>query len=1124
MATFDSSKNIAVDQTAELAKKGTTLSTAQEELKKQNERDFYSNVRSDVDPDKIIVDPDAVDAVVTPSLDTVVDTKFDFNQAITNIDERYKDLQERIDDPRPFLLSGFQEGDFQLQKERQNEIIAAKLKYAESKVGAPVNNHNELGFWISTLLQRYKTPEGKANAFEYFYPDGDMMEVPIVGTDGKKKVITVYKKNQEEDYGLLYPFGRDVNEFGVVGAELLSARTLGASFAFLADPTKNPALAAGVGDYMGIKVDKLINWGIGKALGFEGGEGEFSKVDKLTDKGLLEWANELMPVQFGADKGFFGVGIDEDVFPAFLTTAFTKGIGVTTNMLSGASRPGMVPISQKVIDIAEELDLPPHIVAQLAINPLIHKTFFRASDITGFGNKKIFPQQAELFSKLKAFGVSMKADTDKITKSINAQYKNGDFGKKGTMDAIAEKNQALNKALKEASDAQSITWKDWADLITIQTNKLSQAMKPYKITDANGKTRLITPEEGYIGLKQAFEEWDEVITKGIDKTRAGVINNSAGVSYTIGGRDSLKGLINELETGTGAFRGSGASNVGGVGTNKFFNDAGELITTKVAVDLTKKSNNPLIELVNDIKALDDVIINPKTNTPNLGAIRGQSSQWDAFSQLEVLRSKAFTLMSNDDAAVREAARKIHQKIVNIMDDNTGKFKNGGSKKYNNSMSVHLENLKSYESVVGLKDMQTAIGNKISPDQFASKYFQPGSSYNLTLLKEALEPDNINWTAFEKSFKASLIRNPKEIKRTIQAWQQKDPDGLSTLLKPNEIDDLLKLSETANAMENSIVQKAFQNQSDNTLANTQELVTSLLKQAEGKNIGDALVIQNFIKGSGGMDGKVMNNVRSGMIEDILNKSSILDPKTNTLVIKPRLLMSEFKKLGESEHLKMFFTKDQLATLGKFELYTNVLGASSDLGGQLAAAELGSEAVKSILDPKKGLGFLKTYFSYNVVAHLLGRDVTPKMLQKMIPNGFNSSIKYTAIRSAFGSIISEYMNNDFEVQRELETGVDVPDAVVSGRENYLENFPSNLNSPFSKTTSQIEMGQELQRIEEDKNRALESSSLGNANMGFRSISMNDGANTAERGKQLFKDDITFAAQGGIMNTRTAFQRVA
>jgi len=148
----------------------------------------------------------------------------------------------------------------------------------------------------------------------------------------------------------------------------------------------------------------------------------------------------------------------------------------------------------------------------------------------------------------------------------------------------------------------------------------------------------------------------------------------------------------------------------------------------------------------------------------------------------------------------------------------------------------------------------------------------------------------------------------------------------------------------------------------------------------------------------------------------------------------------------------------------------------------------------------------------------------MLEKMIPGGLNSSVNYTAIRSAFGSIMSEYMNNDFEVQRELGTDSDIPDAVISGDRDYLENFPSNPESPFATTTSQIEMGKELQDIKEDENRALESSSLGNVDMGFRNIGLDNRANTMERGQQLFKNDITFAAKGGIMNTRKAFQRVA
>ena len=122
------------------------------------------------------------------------------------------------------------------------------------------------------------------------------------------------------------------------------------------------------------------------------------------------------------------------------------------------------------------------------------------------------------------------------------------------------------------------------------------------------------------------------------------------------------------------------------------------------------------------------------------------------------------------------------------------------------------------------------------------------------------------------------------------------------------------------------------------------------------------------------------------------------------------------------------------------------------------------------------------------------------------------------------MGEFMEGDYEQQREINIKDDVPDGVFSGNRDYLENFPSNPNSPFATTTSRIEMLQEMENIKEDENRALESSSLGNVDMGFRNIGWDNRANTMERGQQLFKNDITFAAQGGIMNTTKAFQRVA
>ena len=1103
------------------------MATVEEQLKKDERRksefSYLSGVGTSSDaPDENLstAKKETADAVYTPSLDDVVESGFDYKSAITNIDEKYKDLQERIDKPGPFTLTEIQPGDYKLQKERENEIIDAKLSYAESKLGAPVKNHSEMSAWMSALLQRYKTPEVKENAFKYFYPDGDMVQVPIVGTDGKKKVITVYKRNEDEDYSLLYPFGRDVNEFGVVGSELLNFRTVGATLGML---TGSPAMAATIGDYLGVKADKLTNWATGKALGFEGGEGEFYKKNKITDVNPFDF----FPIQFGKDDGFFGIGLNEDTFGSLLTGGITKGIGVTANLMTGQSRPSLVPITKEIMEVAEELGLPPVLIAQMAINPIIQKTFFRAADITGYSSKKILPQQMKLYTQFLKHGVAPKAadDVAAIEAKINQQYLNGDFGKKGTIQAVGGKERALQKALKEISDSNAISYDDWAKLLELKTLELSNKMKPYKIIDDTGEERLVTPTEGYVGLKKAFEEWDTVFTQQTDDLRSSVINSSKGVSFTIGGTNSLKGLINELETGTGAFSGSTTSNLSGLGSMKFYTEGGKLIDEKKAIDLTLPANAPIKSLVDDINALDDVLINPKMFSElrsEIGSARG-----DVFSQLESLRKRSFDLMSDENRGVGNAAKKIHEKIISIMDDASGTFSNGGGSLYKKNLNLYLNSIKQYEQVTGLKNMQMAISNKVNPEDFALRFFQPGSGYDLTLLKNSLGKNNVNWTAFEKSFKASLLRDPKNLRKTLETWQKKDPDGLKTLIDDTELEDLFALADTFDTMNNSIIAEAFANQSKNTVANTAEVVKRLVTTAKKKDIGAALEIENFIKGSGGMDGKIMNNMRSGIIEDILNTSSVIDSKTGALVIKPKLLTKAFKDLADDPHMKMFFSKQNLETLEKFSLYTNMIGASSDFGGQLAAAELGGEFVKSLTRPSKLLPALKTMLSFDITARILGRDVTPKYLENLFKPGLNSNINFKAIRAFLGSVISEEVTGANE-QREIDAGVGIPDASFSSDRDYLENHPMNEESMFRKTTDKIDMLREAENIQKDEPRFDQQSSLANPNLGFRSVGAGSAnPNTYAKGQQIFGNnprEITFAARGGIMNTKTAFQRVA
>ena len=100
---------------------------AKEELEKQNSRDSEFGGTSE-SSDQSVTDQEETfeaDAVVTPSLERVIETDFDFNAAINKIDKDYEDLQKRIDEPGLFLA---EPGDYQLQLEKNKKIVEAKLK------------------------------------------------------------------------------------------------------------------------------------------------------------------------------------------------------------------------------------------------------------------------------------------------------------------------------------------------------------------------------------------------------------------------------------------------------------------------------------------------------------------------------------------------------------------------------------------------------------------------------------------------------------------------------------------------------------------------------------------------------------------------------------------------------------------------------------------------------------------------------------------------------------------------------------------------------------------------------------------------------------------------------------
>ena len=1064
------------------------------------------------------------DIIEDPSLDILAKTGFNYEDAITQIDEKYKDLQERIDEPGLFMGTG---EDMELQLKKNKEIIQAKMNYLSSTIGAPVENRPKIGFWMQALLQRFKQPGTRQKAFMEFFPEGNYQQVPLINKDGEKQLVEIYRRNPEEAYGLVYPFGRDKGEFGVVASEMVSAQTIAATAFAL---TKKPALGAMIGDYIGVKADKLINWAAGQAMDVEGGlgEDEFAGMDSIFDMK----PTELLP--------FVGPGW-ADAFTSIAVGSITKGIGMGTNFITGQSHPTLIPIAESAMKAAHELGLPPVLMAQGAVNPAVRGMFFQAAEFTKHGQVKLIPQKVELFAKFKSFGVSEKAKkaVKEIDELIEAQYQKGKFGEVGTLDAIGEKLAKRNKLINEIDVGNSISWDDWSAVLDWKKSQLADAMTPY-LSGQTGK--FVTPSEGFEGLQKAFQDWEALATAGNDKLRKTVVNNSTGVSYTIGGNNGLKQLITEFETGTGNFFGKQPGATFGTTTSNVFK-RGKAIEETVPILLKKYPK--LDTLIKNIKELDDVIINVggkvpaqvKSKVKSIIGKKYESGSFKAFDQMEALRSDAFEIMSNTtNKRVRDAAEQIHKKISSMMDDSTGEFLNGGGPKFRKALSAYLQDTLEMEKITGMKNMVQAMDDGINPQDFASRFFIPGSSYDIVSLSSKMggfdkagQHLNVNFNSYIKSFHGQLLRDPKKIREVIESWQKIDPEGLEILLRPDQIEDLLNLGDTAVNMGNSVVQKAFTNQSQNTIANAKEVLKEVIGLAKAKKIGNAKAIEEFIKDSGGIDSKIIENMRSGIIQDILDQASYIDDITNTPAVNPKALVKLIDNLAKDTHLNMLFPQASLDVLRNFSLYTNVIGASGDIGGKMAVGAFRQAIANTLVAPGTAPSVLKTWITNDITARILGRGLTMNRWNQMLKVDLANSPNYKMIRAVLAEINAEFLNDGYQKQDILEKGnINASDVITSYPGQ--EFMPSNPESNFAITNAKIKGMQDAEEAQEilKESQVNQQSSLANPNLGFRSVGAGSAdPNTYAQGQQLFGNnprEITFAAQGGIMNTRTAFQRVA
>jgi hypothetical protein len=338
----------------------------------------------------------------------------------------------------------------------------------------------------------------------------------------------------------------------------------------------------------------------------------------------------------------------------------------------------------------------------------------------------------------------------------------------------------------------------------------------------------------------------------------------------------------------------------------------------------------------------------------------------------------------------------------------------------------------------------------------------------------------------------------------------DQDSLKILMGPNykqKVNELQELMRLNNKVETGIVNEAL-----STKATAKEFTDKIIADATKGKFGDAKNTLELIEDLGGFDSKLVNDIRNNIMKDLFQKSFKIDETVGTKqlqeVLDSRKFADNIMALRKDENLVKFFNGDQLEALKAYEQYSRAVGSNLGVGGELAKAEQTSQLVQKFNVLNTGLTILK----YDLLAKILSRPVTAKSLKELTPDGFTSN-NLKVLQTALIGLEREAIDNAAGYNKFEDQGI-VNEYEVKPKE--VGRMAPTPNISF------------------DPSPVNQVSRLANANIanpvGMMPTSTADtgsiNPNTMARGSQLFggPGEITFAAEGGIMNARKPIQRVA
>ena len=980
--------------------------------------------------------------------------------------------------PIPFVQSKSEKEYSKRMITLEEQKLDNKINHISSVLGEPIENvglNNKQDMALVFDLARSKYYQTRQKKFLDYYPEGSYQEIQVNVGGNQTDTIEIFKYDKsQEGWKIANPYGRDFGEIAKVAGHLFTAPLIGDVAAVLTKKVKSltaiPMTArVAIGNWLGIKGDKAIE----HARKY--GEDEFD-ADGYSD---INWT------KFATDVSDWG--------GAALAGGFYKGADFITQYMTKGKKPGLVDLGPDMVKAANELGIEPLVYAQIVANPIIRRLFNTAGEFVTIPETVRGTQADALLASLKKYGISEQTQTQ-IAKNIAEGVPDKDIL---NLQQIIDLEDSLKIKL---GDAMKTFNNDFVDTASTKTN-LDEVLDDLNVT-MNSKKTFLT---------------NKVFGKGKVGFKTGISNIDGAYVNLREFRTALSKELKNFKNNTIKY--SDETTMDEVGT----------VVTK-----TLKEKKPYRDLPKEfkpiLKSINDMLAIPKSKKGELGFDIGTLTQikdknMDGLRTLFQIREDLFDLTLNSNKPeVIAAAKTLHSKLTGVLDNDIG-----GSNAFKSSMKALNAQTTDMENVKHLSFMKDALGKSGDPDAFIQKFMQPGGPIKLEQLKGMLMHGALSdkekaageaaFNLLSKKWYSNIFRNADDA--TLNKWVTDDPDGLKLLLgdrwKP-KVKQMREIIDLTKRVQGGVTAKL-------QLGTNKEFAESIIAKSNLKGepaLGLDREFNVILQDLGGINGSGSEMLRMNIIKKMLDDSMMEVTKgkgLGTMRLSPKILKEKIRELGENSNLMKFFNEEQMKALSNYNLYTTALSGGSDVGAILAAGAEAQKLTDGMFSPQIWLQTGFTIFKHDLVAQILARKQTTGLFNKLDLENVLSETNLDLINVTLAELTKDIGGSLTGVNSKGKgVGGEIDADLISNLTNSKNITDTSLRNTGTGSGSMMLPTDNI-KTSFNTDRPISQSSVANANM-FGPVN----PDTMTKGKQLFKDDITFAAQGGIMNTKTAFQRVA